>query len=248
MDKIKLSVIIPAYNESKNLNIGVLDQVYDYLKKQNYGWEVLIVDDGSTDETVSLVKQQMKNKEGFRLIKNTHGGKAITVITGMLDAKGEIAVFTDMDQATPIDQIERLFPKFDEGYDLVIGSRDGRKGAPLMRKLVAWGFAILRNIILGVPFKDTQCGFKAFKKVVIQEIFPKLLKIWVKRKATGAAVHAGFDVETLFLAKKSNFEIAEVPVQWHYVGTERVQVIKDSIDAIRDMLRIRLADIRGKYD
>lgn len=248
MDKIKLSVIIPAYNESKNLNIGVLDQVYDYLKKQSYGWEVLIIDDGSTDETVALVKQQIKNKEGFRLIKNTHGGKAITVITGMLDAKGEIAVFTDMDQATPIDQIESLFPKFDEGYDLVIGSRDGREGAPLMRKLIAWGFAILRNIILGVPFKDTQCGFKAFKKVVIQEIFPELLKIWVKRKATGAAVHAGFDVEALFLAKKSNFEIAEVPVQWHYVGTERVQVIKDSIDAIRDMFRIRLADIRGKYD
>ena len=245
---MKLSVVIPAFNESKNLKDGVLGEVYEYLKTQTFPIEVLIVDDGSTDDTVALIKKYIKDKNGFRLLENPHGGKAITVMTGMIESQGEIAIFTDMDQATPLDQIERFLPKFEEGEDIVIGSRTGRKGAPPLRKLTAWGFATLRNLILGLPFKDTQCGFKAFNRGSIEAVFPQLLKDWKRKKTKGAAVNAGFDVETLFLAKKKGFKITEEPVEWHYVGTERVQLIRDSLDALEDMLRIRWNDLRGRYN
>lgn len=247
MLKPKLSVIIPAYNEQENLEKGSLEEVWDYLKKQKFESEVIIVDDGSIDLTTSIIEKQIKNKKNVKLIKNLHGGKAVTVMTGLIIATGDIALFTDMDQATPISELEKFFPLFEEGFDVVIGSRRGRKGAPLIRKMAAWFFATFRNLILGFPFKDTQCGFKAFDKEAIDTIFPELLKAWQKHKTKGSAVNAGFDVEMLFLAKKRNLKISEVEVSWHHVGTERVQIIQDSIEAIKDMIRIKINDFKGKY-
>lgn len=244
----KLSVVIPAYNESANLKNQVLKGVSDYLKKQDYTYEVLIIDDGSTDETAQIIERQIKDLDFFRLIKNPHGGKAKAVISGVLQAQGEVVVFTDMDQATPINQVEKLLPKFSEGYDIVIGTRHGRQGAPLIRKISALGFTILRNLILGLPFSDTQCGFKGFNQRAIRAAFPKMQEIWAETRAGGAAVNAGFDIEILFLAKKAGFKIAEIPVAWHYVGTERVQLLKDSLEAVLDMIRIRRGDFNGKYD
>lgn len=248
MDRIKLSIIIPAYNEEKNLRRGILDEVGNYLEQVNYSYEVIIVDDGSKDETVRLVKDFIQGRSGFKLLKNTHGGKALTVMAGLLAAKGEIALFADMDQATPIPEVGKFFPKFEEGYDLVIGSRHGRTGAPLIRKLAAWSFATLRNLTLGLPFKDTQCGFKAFNEKSRIEIFTQLRPQWEKMRSKRPSVNAGFDVEALFLAKKMGFKIAEVEVSWHYVGTKRVNLIWDSLAAIKDMLRIRWNDLTGKYD
>ena len=245
---MKLSVIIPAYNEAANLKSGVLDQVDSYLKEQDYSYEVVIVDDGSTDNSVELIKEQISNKKGFRLVENAHGGKAITTMTGLLAGKGEVVLFTDLDQSTPLDQVEQFFPKFDEGFDVVIGSREGRKGAPLVRKLSAWGFSLLRTVILGLPFKDTQCGFKAFTDQAAQEIFGPLLVEWQRQKAKKAAVNAGWDVELLFIAKKKGLKIAEVPVEWHYVGTERVQLIGDAVEAVKDMLKVRVNNLRGVYN
>lgn len=243
-----LSVIIPAFNESENLKKGVLGEVENYLSKQPYEWEVIIVDDGSTDGSTSLIEEFIKPSKRFKLIKNNHAGKAIAVMTGLIQSKGEIGLFTDMDQATPISEIEKLLPHFDQGFDIVIGSRKGRKGAPLIRKLMAFGFSLLRTIILGLPFRDTQCGFKAFSRKSIEVIFPVLQERWRKHlKEKGAAVNAAFDVETLFLAKKKRFKIKEVSVDWHHVGTERVQVIKDSFDAIVDILKIRINDLLGRY-
>lgn len=247
MNQFKLSVVIPAYNEAKNLKSGALDEVYNYIQKQKYSSEVVIVDDGSTDDTVEIIEQQIKNKKGFRLIKNAHGGKAVTVITGLLQASGEIVLFTDMDQATPISQVEKFIPKFEEGYDIVIGSRHGRKGAPLLRKLSALVFSLLRGLILGLPYEDTQCGFKAFSKQSIEKIIPKIKNEWGVVHFKGGAVNAGFDVELLYLAKKYGFKIDEVPVEWKYVDTERVQVFKDAFAAIYDMFRIRWNDFMGKY-
>lgn len=248
MDRPKLSVVIPAYNEAQNIKNGVLSKVYDYLKKQNYSWEVLIVDDGSEDNTVELVSNQIKNKTGFKLIRNPHGGKALTVISGMLQTSGEIALFTDMDQATPLDQIEKFFPKFEGGADIVVGSRGGRQGAPFVRKLTAWVFSMLRNIILGLPLSDTQCGFKAFRHRSVQIIFPKMMELRKNLRSDRATTNAGFDVEILFYAKKHGFKIAEVPVTWHYVPTERFNLIKDAVEVARDMLRVRFGDFEGKYD
>lgn len=248
MGNLKLSVVIPAYNEIRNLRNGALAEVDGYLNSQPYSWEVLVVDDGSTDNTVAFVKDWIKNKPNFRLLENPHSGKAVSVMSGMLEASGEVTVFTDMDQATPIEEIAKFFPKFEEGYDIVIGSRHGRKGAPLIRKLMGWGFSLLRGFILGLPFADTQCGFKAFNRRAKEGIFPDLLKEWEKMKAAGAAVNAGFDVETLFLARKKGFKIAEVFVNWRHVGTERVQAINDSLEALKDIARIKVNDLNGRYD
>lgn len=245
---VKLSVIIPAYNESKNLKSGALKEVSSYLRQQKYSYEVLIVDDGSTDNTRELVKKEIENYPHFKLIENPHGGKAVTVMSGLLKSTGEIGLFTDMDQATPISEVEKFFPKFESGSDIVIGSRRARTGAPVIRKITAWGFAVLRNVILGLPFKDTQCGFKAFNRSAIEAIFPMMIDNWQNMKAHSAAVNAGFDVETLFIAKKKNFKISEVSVDWHHVGSERVQIVKDAIEAVKDLLRIRLNAIRGLYD
>jgi dolichyl-phosphate beta-glucosyltransferase len=244
MDKI--SIVIPAYNEFKNLGKGVLSKVIKYTDYLIYPFEVILVDDGSKDDTVRLIKKQIQGKKGYRLIENPHRGKAITVMTGILAADGEIIFFIDMDQATPIQQMEKFFPHFVEGCDIVIGSRHGRQGAPPARKLYAWGFTILRKIILGLPFSDTQCGFKAFNKKTAQIIFPKLLRHWQKMKYNGAAVNAGFDVDLLFLARRKGFKIAEIPVEWSYVGSERVRM-GSALEAFADILRIRLRSIRGGY-
>lgn len=243
----KISIIIPAYNEEKNLKRGVLSEVGNYLEQFKIDYEVIIVDDGSSDSSVEIIKKYISKNKNFRLIQNQHGGKAIAVMTGMMAGEGEVILFTDMDQATPINQVEKFMPKFEEGYEIVIGSRHGRKGAPAVRKLSAWGFSVLRGLILGLPFKDTQCGFKAFSKVSVDKILPRIKSEWGVVHFKGGAVNAGFDVELLYLAKRYGFRIAEVDVDWKYVDTERVQVVKDALAAIYDMVRIRWNDLMGKY-
>lgn len=248
MNNIKLSIVIPAYNEAENLKKGALDTVGNYIKKNlKISYEVIIVDDGSSDNSAELIKKYISKNKNFTLLQNNHGGKAIAVMTGMLKSSGGIVLFTDMDQATPISQIEKFLPKFDNGFDIVIGLRHGRQGAPFIRKLAAWGFSTLRSVILGLPFKDTQCGFKAFSKQAVDKILPKIKNEWGVVHFKGGAVNAGFDVELLYLAKKYGFKIAEVGVEWKYVDTERVQVVKDAVAAIYDMFRIRWNDLAGKY-
>lgn len=245
---MKLSIIIPVFNEKENLRRGILDMLEKYLLAQKFSCEVVIVDDGSDDGSGEIIEKFVSANPRFKLIKNSHGGKAIAVMTGLLVSRGEIGLFTDMDQATPISEVEKLLPFFEKGFDIVIGSRRGRKGAPMIRKLMAVGFSVFRTIVLGLPFKDTQCGFKAFNRKSIETIFPALKERWRKHLLEKtAAVNAGFDVETLFLAKKMGFKIKEVPVEWHHVGTERVQVIKDSADAVLDILKIRLNDYLKRY-
>ena len=151
-----LSVIMPAYNEEYNLRTGVLDSVYDYLQGQKYSWEILFVDDGSTDSTLKIARNFGKKHNNFFVLEEPHRGKGGTVIAGILKAKGEIVLFTDTDQATPIDQLEKILPRFKDGYNVVIGSRHGREGAPLVRKIMASGFSLLRFLVLRLPFKDSR--------------------------------------------------------------------------------------------
>lgn len=242
-----LSIVIPAYNEEKNIKDGALKTVNDYLIKKKFSWEVLVVDDASEDETVKLAEAFAKEHSGFRVLKEPHRGKGGVVIAGILAAKGEIVLFTDMDQATPINQIDKFIPKFRDGYDVVIGSRAGREGAPILRKMMASGFTLLRVIILRLLYKDTQCGFKALKKDAAIKIF-KRMKVFNKNaKVEGAAVTAGFDLELLYIARKLKLKVAEVPVVWHHKGTERVSAMRDSWQGLRDMMRIRINALLGKY-
>ena len=243
----KISVVIPAYNEERSIKKGSLDEVWNFLKKQRYDWEVIIVDDASTDRTLFLSQNFAKTHNGIKVFAEPHRGKGGSVIAGMLKTTGNIVIFCDMDQATPIEEFEKFIPKFEEGYDIVIGLRSGRKGAPLIRKLMAYGFSVLRTIILRLPYKDTQCGFKAFKKEASEKIFSKMQVFSEKSKARGAAVSAGFDLEVLYLARKLGFRVAEVPVRWFHKETERINPIKDSFEGLRDLLKVKLNALEGKY-
>lgn len=248
--KYFLSVVIPAFNERASIRSGNLEEVYGYLKDMDFDWEVLIVDDGSTDSTASLVQKFAEGHKGFRLLMQPHGGKGRTVISGMLEAKGDIVLFTDMDQATPISELKKFLPKFSQGYDIVIGSRTGRKGANWIRKLMAYGFIFLRTIILRLPFRDTQCGFKAFSRRVIAPIVGKMKIFGKDQSVAGAAVTAGFDLELLYIARKLGYRIAEVPVEWTEKGTRGdfgVNPIKDSWEGFRDLMKVRINAIKGEY-
>jgi len=232
-----------------NLRKGVLDKLDHFLSKQKYQYEVLIVDDGSKDGSVEFTEKFIKDNPKFKLIKNSHLGKAGAVTSGMLEANGEYALFMDMDQATPIEEIEKLLP-FAKDYDIVIGSRGSkRKGDPWTRLLMARGMIVLRSMIVGISgINDTQCGFKLFKKSVSDKLFLGLKNFHNGYKEiAGSSVKAGFDVELLFLAQKLGYKIKEVPVEWLYVESRRVNPFRDSIEAVEDLLKIKLNDLAGKY-
>lgn len=246
-----LSVVIPAFNEESNLRAGVLTQVAAYLDKQPYTYEALVVDDGSEDATAALVEAFAAQHPHFRLLRNPHQGKAHTVITGVLAAGGEIVLFTDMDQATPIGELAALLPCFDQGYDVVFGSRGNlRRGAPWWRQIMSRAMIVLRGLIVNLPgVTDTQCGFKAFRGAAARDIFRhmRLYAPGCESHVRGAVVAAGFDVETLFVARKFKYRIKEVPVTWDYARTRRVSFVRDSLRGLRDLARIRLNDLRGLY-
>lgn len=242
-----LSVIVPAYNEEQNIKKGAPQKLLSYLSGQDYSWELIFVDDGSLDKTAELLESFERKNKNVHVIRNPHQGKAATVTKGVLAAGGEIILFTDMDQATPISEIEKFLPWFKDGYDVVIGSRSGRRGAPLIRKLMALGFVVLRTLILRLPLQDTQTGFKAFTKEATRNIFKKLRIFGKIGTIKGAAVKAGFDLEVLYVTRKLGYKIKEVPVEWNYQGTMRVHPIKDSIDGLKDLLRIRWYAIKGEY-
>ncbi len=250
MNKIFLSVVIPCYNEMANLQKGVLDKIESFLSKKKFNYEVLIVDDGSDDDGIAFIEDFVKLHNNFRLIKNSHTGKAGAVTTGMLAAKGDYQLFTDMDQAAPIEELDKLLPYFKENYDIIIGSRNStRKGAPWTRAVMAKGMILLRTLIVGVRgISDTQCGFKTFTKDSSNKLFTKILKLHNGFKTiSGSSVTAGFDVELLHIAQKMGYRIKEVPIKWLYVETRRVNPIKDSINGLIDLFLIKINSVKGKY-
>lgn len=247
-NKIYLSVIIPAYNEEINIKRGVLDSVNEYLTGQSFSWEVLILDDGSKDKTVQAVEAFIKKHKGFTVFSEPHRGKGGTIVAGMKKAKGKYVLFADMDQSTPMDQLDKFIPKLKEGFDVVIGSRSGRPGQSIIRKIMAFGLITLRTIILRLPFKDTQCGFKAFKREAAINIFSRTVIFTENSLNKGGGVTAGFDLETLYVARKLKLKVAEVPVEWYEYGQRKgVNPIKDSWDGLRDLMNIRINALQGKY-
>lgn len=238
---VHLSVIIPAYNEEKRLP-KTLKEIDAYLKKQPYSSEIIVVNGNSTDRTQEVVKKFQKEIPTLKLISNEGFGKGYSVKQGILEAKGEFRIFTDADNATSIDQIEKMWPWLEKGYDIVIGSRD-IKGAvlsvpqPWIRKVILGeGFKLLRKIIIGLwEIEDTQCGFKCFTEKSAIDIFPKIT-IW----------RFGFDPEALVLAKKLGYKIKEVPIAWINDVESKVK-FKSIIEMFFETLKIRLNMIFGKY-
>lgn len=248
--KLFLSIIIPAYNEKENFKKGALRKVAAYLSKVSYSYEVIIVDDGSTDETVKLIKEFIKDKKNWQLQENIHQGKAATIAKGVSLAQGQNILFTDFDQATPLKEVEKLLPFLKKGKDIIIGSREikgaKREKEPFYRHLMGKGFNLIVRLLISKKIYDTQCGFKLFKAKVAKELFSKL-QVYGPKKMKGAFTGA-FDVEILYLAEKNNYQISEVPIFWSYYQTTRVSPIKDSIKMFLDVIKISLYNIFGRYE
>jgi len=247
----KVSIIIPNYNEKENLERGVLEEVLSFLKKADFSWEVIINDDGSTDGSLKILEDFVKKHQGFKLIKGKHAGKAQGLWNGIQKAKGDIVLFTDMDQSTPLKEIKKLLPWYDKGFDVVYGSRGkSRKNSPLHRIIISWGFRTIRQIFLLKKTTDTQCGFKSLKREIALEIFPQLSVIKNTKSAKGWTVSA-YDVELLFLAEKKGYKLKEVDVFWQdedvSTGKEK-NFITESVDMLKQILTVKLNDLRGKYN
>lgn len=239
-----LSIVIPAYNELDNFNAHKLEQIADYLKQKKLNWEVIIVDDGSTDGSNQAIQQFASKQRNWRFIQNQHQGKAASVMTGIFAAKNPFTIFTDFDQATPISEIEKLLPFITKDYKIVIGSREvkgsQRQKEPWYRHLMGKVFNLLVQLVAFRGIHDTQCGFKIFHTQTGRELF-KSLKVYRPRPEKYAFTGA-FDVELLYIAYKRKIKIAEVPISWSHESTTRVNPIRDSIRMFWHVLKIRLYD------
>jgi len=240
---MKLSVIIPAYNEEKRIE-KTLKEIDVYLSRQNFDYEILVVDNGSKDRTREIVRELQGGRiKGLRLIERNSGGKGKAVSAGMLEAIGDFRIFTDADNSTSIDQIEKMWPEFQNGYNVVIGSRD-IKGAvlnppqPWIRQiLLGEGFKLYRKIIIGLwGIEDTQCGFKGFTGKAAEEIFPK-----------SKIGHFAFDPEILVLAQKFGYKIKEIPTIWKNDLDSKVK-LGSIIKMALDLIKIKWNLITKKYN
>jgi dolichyl-phosphate beta-glucosyltransferase len=236
-----LSVILPAYNEEKRIP-GSLHKIVHYLNNSGYMYEIIVVDDGSTDHTLEVATAAAAACKNFRIIQNkTNRGKGYSVKTGVLQSKGDIILFSDTDLSTPIEELPKLLKCLEEGYDIAIGSRAlpeseirlhqarGREG---MGRI--FNFLVQALVIEGI--QDTQCGFKCFKRRAAEAVFQR-------QRLTGFS----FDVEILYLAKKLGYRIAEVPVVWSNSKETKVSILKDPLRMLLDLLKIRYFDFRGLY-
>lgn len=249
-NKLKISLIIPCYNEQSNIQKGVLDKIGNYTENDNRFEEVIIVDDGSSDESKKIIKNTYLTQfPKFRLVENAHLGKAFAIITGIEKSRGAYVMFSDIDLATPIEESEKLIAQIEKGNHIVIGSRNSnREGAPLTRKILAFGFIVVRNFLIGLHgIRDTQCGFKIFEKNAADTIISKLRVFKTSHKINGSSVSAGFDLEFLFLANKLKYRIKEVPVAWRHVETKNVNFMKDAIESMKDILKVKYYDLTGSY-
>jgi glycosyltransferase involved in cell wall biosynthesis len=247
MKKPYLSVVIPAYNEAKNFHDGLLDPAIKYLARQKYDFEVIFVNDGSTDNTEKLLTAFCRAHSGYRLKTIAHGGKAAAVTAGMLAAKGEIILFTDFDQSTPLYQVEKFIEVHKNGADIVIGDRNViNMNNKVLRRIRSWVFLILVQTVLLPGVRDSQCGFKSFKNNFAKKIFKNLL-VTKSEKVLGGYMGA-FDVEALFLGQKLGAKIEQVPVEWNKVEGTRLNPLIEPLKMIRDVFKIKIFGMLGKYD
>jgi len=242
--KIYLSVIIPAYNEEERIK-KTLESIDKYLEKQPYNYEIIVVANNCTDNTDKVVLDYQKTVEHLKLfdlrIAKPGGAKGYAVKKGMEEARGEYKLFMDADNATRITEIEKFWPYFKEGYDVVIGSRH-IKGAhiviqqPWYRRVLGRAANLLIRLVLLPGIYDTQCGFKAFTKEAADKIFKKMtIGGW------------GFDMEILALARLYGFKIKEVSVNWYEAGKSRLRAVKAARETLGELFRIKRNILMGRY-
>ena len=226
-----VSVIIPAFNEDARIE-HCLDAVSSYLATQDYSWEVIVCNDGSTDRTSELVRRFVKIDSRINLIDLLHQGKGSAVRAGMLKAEGEVRILCDADFSMPVEHISRLIHA---GclYDIAIASRelpDSRRfNEPQRRHFMGRVFNYLTRLLILPGIMDSQCGFKLFNQSSAKELFQDL-------NVSGFA----FDVEILAKARKHNFSITEVPIDWYYFEGSKVRILRDSIGMFKDLMKLRI--------
>ncbi|MFB3880541.1 MAG: dolichyl-phosphate beta-glucosyltransferase [Armatimonadota bacterium] len=230
-----LSVVIPAYNEEGRLG-PTLARVKEYLAAQTYTSDILVVNNASRDRTSEVARAA-----GVPVIDEPRRGKGAAVRTGMLAARGEYVLFSDADLSTPIEEVEKLLDRLQEGYDIAIASRglpesNIVKHQPWYREIVGRFGNLVVRVLAVRGIADTQCGFKLFPREVAQRLFRVA-------RLTGAA----FDVEILFIAQRLGLRIAEVPVTWVDSPDTRFNRVTDSLDALKDLVRIRVNWVLGRY-
>jgi len=235
------SIVIPAYNESDRIR-PTLDEIIRHAHEQRWEAEILVVDDGSRDDTPEIVRAYSREHPQIQLIQNPgNRGKGFSVRNGMLHARGDICLFTDADLSSPISEAEKLFDAIRQGADIAIGSRWLRaelqtERQPLYRQAFGRIFNLLLRLLLGLHFVDTQCGFKAFRREAAQRIFPlQKIERW------------GFDPEILFLARRMGLRVVEVPVIWAHSEGTRLHPFRDGIRMFGDVIRIRWNALTGAY-
>lgn len=237
-----ISIVIPAYNEQARLP-ATLEAILHYLASRQAGFEILVVDDGSTDRTAATVAELASGQPQIRLLRNPgNRGKGYSVRHGMLEAQGDWVLFTDADLSAPIEELDKLLEACRrEGAAVAIGSRALERSLigihqPWWREWAGRVFNLLVRLLTGLPFHDTQCGFKLFRHDAAQAVF-SLQRI----------ERFGFDVEVLFLARKLGFKTVEVPVRWNHAEGTRVRILRDSVDMFLDLVRVRCWWRCGRY-
>lgn len=250
-----LSVIIPCWNEQKNLEQGALDEVHRHLAAQPYPWEVVVVNDGSTDDSRNLVRRFIEGKAGFFLLDIPHGGKLAAIREGLQKARGETVLFTDMDQSTPITELDKLLRWIRQGFEVVIGSRGkAREGSSLLRKAGSAVFSAIRRLVLLPGIADTQCGFKLCRREAALKIFPRIQMV-PRAPKPGAWKVSAYDVEFLYLCQRAGYRIKEIEVAWRNrdqsdtkgLRGEAARYLAESADMAREVCRVILNQIRRRY-
>jgi len=241
LDAPRYSIVLPAYNERERI-AATLGKILAYAALRDWDAEVIVVNDGSTDDTPKIVNDYARANPALRLLENPgNRGKGYSVRHGMLQARGEILLFSDADLSSPIEESEKLFTAIADGVDIAIGSRwlDARlqiRRQPLYRRVFGRIFNFALRSILGLRFKDSQCGFKAFTRRSAQAIFSlQRIERW------------GFDPELLYLARRFGFAVREVPVAWSHREGTRISPLRDGIRMFGEMLRVRWYALRGDY-
>ena len=238
---LRYSIVIPAYNESRRI-VPTLNRVLSYVAEQGWDAEIIVVNDGSQDDTADLIRGFVERNPIMRLLENPgNRGKGYSVRNGMLHARGEMLLFSDADLSSPIEEAPKLFRAIADGADVAIGSRwlraelqTGRQ--PLYRQLFGRMFNLILRVVLGLNFKDTQCGFKAFNRRAAQTIFPQQrIERW------------GFDPELIFLARRAGLKVVEIPVQWAHDEKSKISPLRDGLRMFLEVLKIRWNSISGKY-
>ena len=238
MSEIELSIVIPAYDEQDRIE-ATLERTLAYVSERYPRSEVLVVDDGSRDQTAARVEKMAERNDRLRCLRQpANRGKGAAVRAGVLASRGEKVLFMDADLATPIEEIEKLEPFLAEGYDVAIGSRglresDIRQRQPFPRELMGRTFnVIVRTLLLG-GFSDTQCGFKLFTRDAAHDLFQA-------QTLDGFS----FDVEVLLLAKERGYRIREVPVVWYHAPNSKVSPVTDASRMFVDLVRLRANRVR----